>query len=636
MLRILRWGAALLGALLLVSCGGGSGQTSDTLFVYMIGANLETDGHAASTNIAQMMAVSRTSHLNIILETGGAQSTGGPLGIDWTHVQRYRVSDGRLQELQDLGADSAIDMGRAGTLADFLRWGSIHYPASRSMLILWDHGGGPNGGFGPDQITDSTMSLAQLVQALQAAGTQYELIGFDACLMADAEVASALSSHAHYLVASQDVEPGAGWDYTPWLAALQAQPGASGAAIGRSIVDAYMAQDLLAPTTLSVVDLRAMPALTQAMNDFAQALQPYAARSVLAWQVLADARLRSLDFLGQNFLAPSPGSSGLVDELQWVGNVESALGKSFGTDAALSAASDEVIAATRAAVIYSQARYGDSQATGLSVYFPATLASYPTLDYANNLLIDGQTAFAPSYVHSLLPAYYAFYQENRPQLLAGVVTQPVAGGVFSATVTNGFDFVLAAAGSPDCRVYVGDHALQQPCEETMQQALNSSHEPGSSSWQFSVTPTDAWPLLQGSPVALVPDPSVPRGQASLGYLIPVNLWMPSEQDFAPGFLRVVMLEAGTGTAYVVTGFQRGTAPSGKTLALEPGDIVALDDFVQDAQGAWSFERSSRTITLDSAHPQVSFGTYPLVSASPLTYVVSDLTGAVDVGQVQAY
>jgi hypothetical protein len=636
MFRILKCLAASLGALLLVSCGGGSGNVTDTVLVYMVGSNLESDGQAASTNIEQMLAVSRTSQLNIVLETGGADSQAGPLGIDWTHVQRYLVSNGKLQKLQDLGPDSGIDMGRGSTLRDFLRWGVSHYPANRYMLVLWDHGGGPNGGFGSDEVTGTTMTLGQLTQAVQGSGTQFSVIGFDACLMADAEVASALSPYAHYLVASQDVEPSEGWDYTPWLSSLQALPGASGATIGRDIVDAYMGQNLVDPTTLSVVDLHAMPALVQAMDSYASALQPYAARSVLAWQVLADARMRSLDFMGQNFVEPSTSPTDLVDELLWVGNTQSALLKSFGADAALSTAADGVIRATQAAVVYDRASYSDSQATGLSVYFPAMMANYPSIDYAGHLLIGGQSAFAPGYVNSLLPAYYDFYKAQQPQLTASVATQPVVGASFDATVTNSFDAVLVAAGSPSCTVYEAVSPAQQPCEETMQPATSYTHDPGTPTWQFSFDLSAQWPTLQGSAVALLPDPSVLRGQASLGYLIPAHLWNPNRQFFMSGYLRVVMNDSAGVDSYAVTGFQPTATPSGRIVGLERGDVVALDDFVQGSNGSWSFQRSARTVTLDSAEPQVSFAAYPLVAASPLTYLVSDLTGALDVGQTQVY
>ena len=44
-------------------------------------------------------------------------------------------------------------------------------------------------------------------------GQPFELIGFDACLMASVEMASVASPYAKYMVASEEVEPGSGWDY---------------------------------------------------------------------------------------------------------------------------------------------------------------------------------------------------------------------------------------------------------------------------------------------------------------------------------------------------------------------------------------------------------------------------------------
>lgn len=636
MLRVLKYLTASLAATLLVSCGGGSGQVTDTLLVYMIGADLESRSQSATQNIEQMLAVSKTSHLNIVLQTGGANSSSGPLGIDWTHVQRYLVSDGKLELLQDLGPDQQLDMGKGTTLQQFLAWGADNYPANRYMLVLWDHGNGPNGGFGPDEVTDTRMGLAQLAQAVQGGGAHYDLIGFDACLMGGAEIASALAGDGDYLVASEDVEPAEGWNYTPWLSALQNQPDASTTTIGRNIVDAYMAQEHSRPTTLSVVNLRAMPALNLAMDDFAQALQPYAARSVLAWQILADARLRSLDFGGQNFLQPSPTPFDLVDELQWVGNAETALLKSFGPDTALSSAADEVINATGLAVVYNRASSGDSQATGLSVYSPSILENYPSQQYASNLMIGGKTVFAPDYVNTLLPTYYNFYVQQQHDLVSTLVTQPISGASFDATVTNAFDMVLVAAGNPVCTVYFGSSPQQQPCEEAMQQATSYTHAAGGTTWQFQQPLPGDWPMLEGASVMLIPDPSVLSGLSSIGYLIPAELFDSRLQDFVPGYLHVLMSDTAGVTTYTATEFQPGSTPSQRTRALQAGDLIALDDFAQNSQGDWAFVRSSRTVTLSSSTPTVSFGAYALVGGSPLNYLVYDLTGHASVGQAQPY
>ncbi|MDE2119396.1 MAG: hypothetical protein KGJ64_01755, partial [Betaproteobacteria bacterium] len=296
----------------------------------------------------------------------------------------------------------------------------------------------------------------------------------------------------------------------------------------------------------------------------------------------------------------------------------------------------EVINATAAAVVYNRATSIDAQATGLSVYFPGMLAAYPSTNYASNLLIDGQSVFAPSYVDALLPAYYDFYVNQQASLAASVSTAPVAGGSFAATVTNSFDFVMVAAGNPNCTVYVGSSSQQLPCEETMQQATDYTHNPGDPTWQFSFTLPGSWPMLQGAAVSLIPDPGVLTGASSLSYVIPCNLWNANDQEFIPGYLRVVMSDVGGSTSYTITGFEEALGAKGKTRALAPGDVLALDDYVQNSDGSWGFLRSDRTITLSSSSPQLSFGAYALVSGSPLTYVVNDLTGTPRVGQVQTY
>ena len=42
---------------------------------------------------------------------------------------------------------------------------------------------------------------------------QFEFVGFDACLMGTVETAGLMASYARYMVASQETEPGCGWEY---------------------------------------------------------------------------------------------------------------------------------------------------------------------------------------------------------------------------------------------------------------------------------------------------------------------------------------------------------------------------------------------------------------------------------------
>ncbi len=139
---------------------------------------------------------------------------------------------------------------------------------------------------------------------------QFEMIGLDACLMGQLEVFDALAPHARYAVASEETEPALGWAYTGFLEELGRNPDMDGAELGRLIVDSYIQDDqrivddqaradLLkqgspmgglfglfgAPTaeqvaqqmeqssTLTAVDLAAMPQLMDSVNNLSFSLQ---------------------------------------------------------------------------------------------------------------------------------------------------------------------------------------------------------------------------------------------------------------------------------------------------------------------------------------------------------------------------
>lgn len=102
------------------------------------------------------------------------------------------------------------------TLTSFITYAKSVAKANRYHLILWDHGGGSVSGFGYDENykSDGSIDLAEINSALKAANTQFDFIGFDACLMATYETVLMLSDYADYLIASEETEPGTGWYYT--------------------------------------------------------------------------------------------------------------------------------------------------------------------------------------------------------------------------------------------------------------------------------------------------------------------------------------------------------------------------------------------------------------------------------------
>jgi hypothetical protein len=98
-----------------------------------------------------------------------------------------------------------------------------------------------------------------------------DVIGFDACLMGMLETSYALRGCGTVMVASEELEPGDGWDYTGFLRPLVADPASfDGAALGaqmvRAYADYYGDRDA---TTMAAVDLSGAEPAAQALSRFA-------------------------------------------------------------------------------------------------------------------------------------------------------------------------------------------------------------------------------------------------------------------------------------------------------------------------------------------------------------------------------
>ena len=148
---------------------------------------------------------------DFLYDTNGVQQKGLAASIGTTN-QLWELRDGRLTLLQDGFNDNGY-MTQGANLAAFIKAVKDRYPDSSMYdLIMWDHGGGPEGGFGLDtRLQDSNaMSLVDMTNAIKDSGIKFDFILFDACLMSNAEVALALSPHTSYLVLSEQIFPGKG------------------------------------------------------------------------------------------------------------------------------------------------------------------------------------------------------------------------------------------------------------------------------------------------------------------------------------------------------------------------------------------------------------------------------------------
>lgn len=165
-------------------------------------------------DIDEAERVGTTPNMNVIVQTDHAKIGGG--------AKRYELqADDKPMIHSPVRADlGPTNMADPKQLSDFIQWTAKNYPAENYMLIMSDHGGGPDGAC-EDDSANGWMTPGMIKDGLKDAqdktGVKLAVLGFDACLMANAEVAHELKDVATYLVGSEETEGGAGWQYDQTL-----------------------------------------------------------------------------------------------------------------------------------------------------------------------------------------------------------------------------------------------------------------------------------------------------------------------------------------------------------------------------------------------------------------------------------
>ena len=225
-----------------------SNDQNAVVLAYVIGADLEGNRGLCSANIQQMIdATSQGDKLTFVMEAGGADRWFTD-GIAYNSYGRYEIKNGQLKKVEALPDDTC--MSEEKTLEDFIRWGRENYEADRYMLVLWDHGGGFMYGYGVDEVNTKKpeneeeeslplLSSTDIITALKNCDVKFDLIGFDACLMQDIELAVAMEPYADYYLASEETEGGYGWYYTEPFGALAQNPGMSTEEFAQNILSCY-------------------------------------------------------------------------------------------------------------------------------------------------------------------------------------------------------------------------------------------------------------------------------------------------------------------------------------------------------------------------------------------------------------
>lgn len=272
---------ALLGLLAVVFAVLGQIKVADaaarwTFMVYLDGDNdLE---EFAISDFLEMAKVGSTNEVKIVVQFDRCPGYDDSYG-NWTSTKRFYITKDMTPTAANALADlGELNMGDPNVLKDFINWATANYPAEHYALILWNHGGGwrekvealrkalkqaksgaeraeiektlqelererePFKEVCSDSTSNDYLTMREVRNALNAANTDVDLIGFDACLMSMLEVAYEIRNCGpSVMVGSQEVEPGAGWPYNLILDGLCKNPSWTAAQLGSWIVEKYYA-----------------------------------------------------------------------------------------------------------------------------------------------------------------------------------------------------------------------------------------------------------------------------------------------------------------------------------------------------------------------------------------------------------
>ncbi len=362
------------------------------IYWYLCGSDLESDAEAATMDLYELQCASLPENVQVIIETGGAR--------EWYHEDVEAGQQGRYLYDSDgltfLEAQPEADMGDPETLADFLSFCKENFPADHTMFLLWNHGGGSVSGAAFDEIYDyDSLTLDEMYQAfgsvyeLSEENPPFDIVGFDTCLMATIDTAWMLSDVSHYLVASEEMEPGCGWSYDKWVQTLGDHPGIDGAALGQIICDSYMegCEDIgmEQEATLSVVDLQKIQPLLNAYDDLGKEALTLACEDSTFFAEFGRRAVQTENYGGNT---PDQGYTNMVDMGHLVRNSEDLLPET----------AQAVLDALEECVVYNVSGDYRSEATGLSCYY-----SYngDTDDFDGFLSISASPAFQYLYDYEL-------------------------------------------------------------------------------------------------------------------------------------------------------------------------------------------------------------------------------------------
>lgn len=372
-------------------------KTKDAKYDWVIAVHLAADNNLYQfglTDMNEMEAGLNNDKVKFVVLFDGAKQGDSavyeiqkdPAGMNKTLVSKIIPNTGLIP------SNNEVDSGDPKLANKFANWVVDNYPAKHNGFVFWNHGAGweraknsfvskPTRKLGEISTNEfcwddngSNMSTTDLNSILQPAaqkmGKNWDILNFDACLMAHTEVGYQARKFVDYLVASEKTEPGDGNEYKYLSTALSANSSMTGEAAAQMFVKSYKDSYQGQQVTLSAADLKVLEAkLAPAIDEFADAMV-----ANLATDKVELKALRSKTAVFENFDCADLGHFALQ------------VSKSAKVSAAVKDSADKVVKELAKTVVANHSS-ANPNAQGLMMYFPSSgtvKARYDKLEFATH------------------------------------------------------------------------------------------------------------------------------------------------------------------------------------------------------------------------------------------------------------
>ena len=252
---------AFVAQALLVT-GVSAGRTAQWTFMIYVCADNDLESSWAP-NLAQLESIGSTTNVHFValVDLKSTQT------VELMHIEQGSHTVFATWPEQDMGNPTAA--------INFVNTAKSLYPASKYLLDFWDHGNGWDY-FCWDQTADNWLDVPKLSQIMHSVGF-IDIVGFDACDMAQVEVYYELVGRASYVVGSEESIPLIGWPYDTNAQDLVNNPSQDARTYATELVvnygELYSSLKGYGAETFSAIDVNQIPVLATAFTTWTTTMQ---------------------------------------------------------------------------------------------------------------------------------------------------------------------------------------------------------------------------------------------------------------------------------------------------------------------------------------------------------------------------